>query len=423
MKLFKLLTLLLSLTILSVANEAIKHPFLWEVKKGEQTFYLFGTMHLGDPKLQTLPKALKVAIDKSDEVRTEIPMDASFQMKNAALMLRSDNKSLQEIIPKSLYQRTENYIKQINPQLNLVPFDKMKIWALSVVISMLENQLKYPMVKAIDSEIYRYAQSKNKSVGGIETIEEQIAAMDMFTLEEQIMGLESILDYLEQSNGFIEEMKSLYMLGDEKKMMAFIEGTMFKIEKYKKFEEKFIQVLLYDRNRLMTQRIESLLKEHPTKRYLFAFGVMHFLGEKSVVEYLEYKGYNVNRVNRLKGKSMNFEQLDSYLLKKPGATFDYPFDEKVRVYRIAEKMFALTADDVPLEVNLKCDPIYALELRSIYEGVRAGYHMNKKHWNTVTLTDSDVDDESVKELIDHSYDLVFSKLTKKQKEMLQREML
>ena len=106
------------------------------------------------------------------------------------------------------------------------------------------------------------------------------------------------------------------------------------------------------------------------------------------------------------------------MLKKPGVTFDYPFDERVRVYRIAEKMFALTADDTPLEVNLKCDPLYALELRSLYEGVRVGYHMNKKHWNTVTLTNSDVDDESVKEWVDHSYALVFSKLTKKQKEML-----
>ena len=115
---------------------------------------------------------------------------------------------------------------------------------------------------------------------------------------------------------------------------------------------------------------------------------------------------------------MNFKQLDNYILSKQGSTFDYPFDERVRVYRIAEKMFALTADEIPLEVNLKCDPTYALELRSLYEGVRAGYHMNKKHWNTVTLTDSDVDDETVRELIDHSYELVFSMLTKKQREML-----
>ena len=114
---------------------------------------------------------------------------------------------------------------------------------------------------------------------------------------------------------------------------------------------------------------------------------------------------------------MNFKQLDRYLLSKQAVTFDYPFDEKVRVYRIAEKMFALTSEDTPITVNLKCDPIYSLELRSIYEGVIAGYHMNKKHWNTVNVQDSDVDDETVKELIDHSYELVYSKLTKKQKVM------
>jgi uncharacterized protein YbaP (TraB family) len=296
MKLFKLLILLLTFTVLTAATEGIKNPFLWEVKKEKQTFYLFGTMHLGDPNLQVLPIALKGAIDKSDEVRTEIPMDLSLQMKSVALMMRSDSRSLKEIIPKTLYQRTEKYIKQINPQLNLVPFDKMKIWALSTVTSMLENQLKYPMLQAIDSEIYSYAQSNNKGVGGIETIEEQISAMDRFSLKEQIMGLESTLDYLEQNNDFMEEMKSLYMQGDEKKMMSFIEGTMFKIEKYKKFEEKFMKVLLYDRNIRMVQRIELLLKENPTKRYLFAFGVMHFLGEKSIIEYLESKGYSVSRV-------------------------------------------------------------------------------------------------------------------------------
>lgn len=116
--------------------------------------------------------------------------------------------------------------------------------------------------------------------------------------------------------------------------------------------------------------------------------------------------------------TMNFEQLDTYLRSKQGVTFDYPFDEKVRVYRIADKMFALTSEDRPISVNLKCDPLYALELRSLYEGIIAGYHMNKKHWNTVTVEDSDVDDDTVKELIDHSYDLVYEKLTRKQKALL-----
>ena len=115
---------------------------------------------------------------------------------------------------------------------------------------------------------------------------------------------------------------------------------------------------------------------------------------------------------------MNFRELESYIMSKANVTYDYPFDEEVRVYRISEKIFALTENVSPLWINLKCDPIYALELRSLYEGIEAGYHMSKKHWNTVIAEDSDVDDEMLKELIDHSFDLIFGKLTKKQRELL-----
>ena len=74
MKIFKLLILLFALTISSMAKEGIINPFLWEVKKGEQSFFIFGTMHLGDPKLQTLPKALKIAIDKGGITEKFIPI-------------------------------------------------------------------------------------------------------------------------------------------------------------------------------------------------------------------------------------------------------------------------------------------------------------------------------------------------------------
>jgi predicted DNA-binding protein (MmcQ/YjbR family) len=116
---------------------------------------------------------------------------------------------------------------------------------------------------------------------------------------------------------------------------------------------------------------------------------------------------------------MTFETLDAYIRTLPNVTFDYPFDEEVRVYRIGNKMFALTADKTPLSVNLKCDPIYALELRTLYEGITPGFHMNKKHWNTIDLSEkTDVDEETIRELIDHSYERVFGSLTKK----LQREL-
>ena len=114
---------------------------------------------------------------------------------------------------------------------------------------------------------------------------------------------------------------------------------------------------------------------------------------------------------------MDFEQIDTYLLSKKGATFDYPFDKTTRVYRVANKIFALFVNEEPLRINLKCNPLYALELRSLHESIKGGYHMNKKQWNTVTLG-GDVDDTLLKELIDHSYELVYGKLTKRERGLL-----
>jgi len=111
---------------------------------------------------------------------------------------------------------------------------------------------------------------------------------------------------------------------------------------------------------------------------------------------------------------MTFTEIEQYILSNYKVTYDYPFDEEVRVYRIFNKIFALIVDESPLKINLKCDPIYALELRYLYQNIEAGYHMNKKHWNTVEVN-GDVDDELLKELIDHSYDMVVAKLTKKQR--------
>ncbi len=114
---------------------------------------------------------------------------------------------------------------------------------------------------------------------------------------------------------------------------------------------------------------------------------------------------------------MTFKEIVVYLLSKKGATFDYPFDDKVRVYRVVDKIFALMSDKEPLSINLKCNPFYALELRSMYTSVIPGYHMNKKHWNTVVVG-GDVDDALLKELIDHSYTLIAESLTKKEQNML-----
>lgn len=110
---------------------------------------------------------------------------------------------------------------------------------------------------------------------------------------------------------------------------------------------------------------------------------------------------------------MNIEELRDYCLSKPKVTEEFPFDQVTLVFKVGGKMFALTSlEKFPPSVNLKCDPDYALELREEYEAVKPGFHMNKKHWNTV-LYQENLPVILVKKMIDHSYDLVVKSLTKK----------
>ena len=109
---------------------------------------------------------------------------------------------------------------------------------------------------------------------------------------------------------------------------------------------------------------------------------------------------------------MDLAEFREYCLSKPSATEGAPFGPDVLVFKVGGKMFALAAlDDVPPTVNLKCDPDLALDLRDRYEQVRAGYHMNKKHWNTVEI-ESGIPDIELRKMIDHSYKLVIERLPK-----------
>jgi predicted DNA-binding protein (MmcQ/YjbR family) len=106
---------------------------------------------------------------------------------------------------------------------------------------------------------------------------------------------------------------------------------------------------------------------------------------------------------------MDFGEFREYCLTKPGAKEGTPFGETVLVFKIGGKIFALAAlVEVPARANLKCDPDLALELRDRYEQVRPGYHMNKKHWNTIEI-EGGIPDAEIRKMIDHSYDLVAKK--------------
>lgn len=107
----------------------------------------------------------------------------------------------------------------------------------------------------------------------------------------------------------------------------------------------------------------------------------------------------------------------TYCLSNKLVTESFPFGESTLVFKVVEKMFALLDLEFPLSINLKCDPEKALELRNHHPEITPGYHMNKKHWNTVAMEDF-YDEALLKSLIDHSYNLVVEKLPSKDEKLL-----
>ena len=115
---------------------------------------------------------------------------------------------------------------------------------------------------------------------------------------------------------------------------------------------------------------------------------------------------------------MNIEEIRDYCLRKKGTTEGTPFGDMVLVFKVMGKMYALLPLDEPDgRLNVKCDPERAIDLRADYSGVIPGYHMSKKHWNTLVF-DGSFSDTELTEWIDHSYDLVVSGLPKKLKDEL-----
>jgi len=114
---------------------------------------------------------------------------------------------------------------------------------------------------------------------------------------------------------------------------------------------------------------------------------------------------------------MELQSLIDYCSQKPKAKQEFPFDDTTLVFKVGSKMFALISLNNPHQINLKCDPLLVPELRKKYPAVIPGYHMNKKHWNTVKL-DGSIQTKLLRDWIDESYNLIIIGMTKKEKESL-----
>jgi len=272
-------------------------PFLWRID-GDNPSYLFGSMHLADERLLTLPDIVIEAIDEVDIVYTETKLDQEAQIKIIQLSMLPGGQTLNDLLSQDVVNRLDSYLGTRG--ISSSAFAPYKVWFVTANIALLdeaENLLKNPSLKFLDQYIWDSAVSKGKNTDGIETVEEQINVFDSLTLEEQIEMLNDTLDELEEyaisGESPTGAMKDAYLEGD----LEALQDLMYSdFEENDTLYEKFKTLILTDRNYNMTQRINQLITDNPDTQYFFTIGADHYWGEDGLITLLENEGFLITRV-------------------------------------------------------------------------------------------------------------------------------
>jgi uncharacterized protein len=216
---------------------AVKSPFLWRIE-GPVPSYLYGTIHVPDPRVTSLPPSVEQAFASSGGVFTEIPMDGALQIGMMSKMLLPGDQNLSQVLGPELHARLNDTIERSLPQSSMpmrgamsAMLSRMKPWAAMVQLAMIEF-LPDMMAgtKALDTALYERAKKEGKEIGGLETIDEQLAVFEGLTMDEQVRMLKLTLDAMDESlkagRSASRELIDGYITGDLDKLAAMSNDSM-----------------------------------------------------------------------------------------------------------------------------------------------------------------------------------------------------
>lgn len=276
---------------------AVQSPLLWRIE-GDTPQYLFGTIHLPDPRVTTLHPAVEQAYADSEIVLTELKLDLVTMSAAGKASLLPEGQQLSALLPEPLWQRLRDELRAIAGFLQPALFERMKPWAVAMQLSLLPVQLKNPGVAALDLQLAQRAEQLGKRNEGLEQLHEQIGIFDNLTLEEQAQLLDETLKVLQQARAdqrdIIEALTLAYLSGEEQQLQAVL--TEFDAEPTP-LNDRLKQALIQDRNRVMAERVIARLQAAPEQRLFIAVGAAHLIGDDSVVALLRDQGYTVTRMH------------------------------------------------------------------------------------------------------------------------------
>jgi uncharacterized protein len=284
------------------AEEAVAppdRPFLWQVEGGSlaKPSYLFGTIHLSTPRIERLHPAVERVLKASDELVTEIPLDARTQLAGTALLMRADGGTLSDSIGPKLTQQLGERLKAINPALDAAVFEPMKTWAAAAGVVMLPYQLKGG--EALDQILWKKSTEAGRKASGLETMKEQVGAFEVLNEAEQVAYLRETLASWDKNEALTKELVAAYETGDDRAMGELLVKSIRDFgdsEENRKLGEKLLKSVLTDRDLRMAERIDALFRKDPGVVHFIAVGAAHLLGEPGVRKHLEARGYRIRRI-------------------------------------------------------------------------------------------------------------------------------
>jgi len=304
-------------------------PFLFRIDV-EPPSYLFGTIHHWDPALATLPELTQVEIERSHVIATEVPLGESDKRAAATYATLPNGRVLSDMISRdALTLLTEECRKE---QIDLGRLQRFKPWAIAPLFIEERGQLGQVTV---DQAVYNYGKSRGRELFGIESIEEQVAVLDGLNEEEQerllVSTLKSVNAYREANRSPLRELLHVYMSGDEEALLdtanaQYADGTAS--------ADTIHQKVIVERSRRMAERVAEKVRDGTNRRYFFAFGAMHLVGEDGVPGLLRKAGIAVQRIHE---PAQIFDrivrwQYDRRALNRIKLPFDNPLRPTVSVY-------------------------------------------------------------------------------------------
>lgn len=276
------------------AQAAVERPLLWRIELPTPS-YLFGTIHLPDERVTELTPVVAETMERCDALYTELPMDMALLLKQAGRMQLAEGESLKGLLGDELYGEVAAFAQQKGVSMALL--DRLQPWAVGAQLGMLDRLKEMASKQALDMQIYQRAKRAGKTVGGLETVDEQIAVFADMTVAEQRTYVRDALANVKSEEAAgrnpTEELLKLYLKGDE----AAIEQKVMEFPLTDaKLKKRLMKRLVDDRNVAMADRIVRKLQEQPEAVQVFAVGAAHYPGKMGVLELLRQRGYRLTRI-------------------------------------------------------------------------------------------------------------------------------